>query len=107
MKLIVAIVNSDDASMVMSELTKNKFSVTKLQTSGGFLRTGNATFLIGVDEEKVEEAIAIIREFSSQRKQIIPVNPTYMDESMVSIPVEVNVGGATVFILDVEQFMKL
>lgn len=107
MKLIIAIVNNEDASLVLSELTKAGFSVTKLSTSGGFLRAGNITFLIGVEDEKVADVISVIREFSSQRKQMMPINAAYIGDSMLSVPVEVNIGGATVFVLDVERFCKL
>lgn len=107
MKLIIAIVNSEDASAVLSELTGQGFSVTKLATSGGFLRAGNVTMMIGVEEEQVQQALSVIEEFSSQRKQQVPVNSTYIGDSMISVPVEVTVGGATVFVLDVEQFYKL
>lgn len=107
MKLIIAIVNSEDASAVLSELTGQGFSVTKLATSGGFLRAGNVTMMIGVEEEQVQKALSLIEEFSSQRKQQVPVNSTYIGDSMITVPVEVTVGGATVFVLDVEQFYKL
>ena len=107
MKLIVAIVNSEDTPAVLSELTAASYSVTKLSTSGGFLRAGNMTMLIGVEKEKVKDALAIIEEFSSRRTQPVPVNSTYIGGSLISVPVEVTVGGATVFVLDVEQFYKL
>ena len=107
MKLIIAIVNSEDASAVLSELTGQGFSVTKLATSGGFLRAGNVTMMIGVEEEQVQKALSVIEEFSSQRKQQVPVNSTYIGDSMITVPVEVTAGGATVFVLDVEQFYKL
>ena len=74
MKLLIAIVNNEDASLVISELNKAGFMVTKLATSGGFLRAGNVTMLTGVEDEKVGDALAVIEEFSSQRKQITPVN---------------------------------
>ena len=105
MKLIVAIINNDDANTVMSNLTKAGYSAT---TSGGFLRSGNITLLIGVEKNKVDDVINIIGEYSSQRKKITPVNTTYIGESMLSsMPVEVTVGGATIFVLDVEQFYKI
>ncbi len=107
MKLIIAIVNSEDAPAVLSELTGGGFSVTKLSTSGGFLRAGNVTMMIGVEDEKVKDALSIIEEFSSRRQQQVPVDSVYMGESLISLPVEVTVGGATVFVLDVEQFYKL
>lgn len=108
MKLIVAIINSDDAHSVMIHLTKAGYTATKLATSGGFLRAGNVTLLIGVEAKKVDDVINIIGEYSSQRKKITPVNTTYIGESMLSsMPVEVTVGGATIFVLDVEQFYKI
>ena len=82
MKLIIAIVNSEDASAVLSELTGQGFSVTKLATSGGFLRAGNVTMMIGVEEEQVQKALSVIEEFSSQRKQQVPVNSTYIGDSV-------------------------
>ncbi len=108
MKLIVAIINSDDANSVMSNLTKEGYSATRLSTSGGFLRAGNVTLLIGVEKAKVDDVINVIGKYSSQRKKITPVNNTYMGESLLSsTPVEVTVGGATIFVLDVEQFYKI
>lgn len=108
MKLVIAIINSDDSSAVMSNLTKSGYAVTKLSTSGGFLRAGNVTLLIGVEEKKTDDVINIIGQYSSQRKKITPVNTTYIGESMLSsMPVEVTVGGATIFVIDVEQFYKI
>ena len=108
MKLILAIVSNDDSSAVSAALTKGGFSVTRLATTGGFLRAGNVTLLLGVENNKVDEVINIIGEYSKQRKQITPVNTTYIGESMLSsMPVEVIIGGATIFVLDVEQFYKI
>lgn len=108
MKLVVAIINNDDVNAVMSNLTKEGYSATKLNTSGGFLRAGNITLLIGVEAKKVDDVINIIGKHSSQRKKITPVNATYIGETMLtSMPVEVTVGGATIFVLDVEQFYKI
>ncbi len=108
MKLVVAIINNDDVNAVMSNLTEEGYSATKLNTSGGFLRSGNVTLLIGVEAKKVDDVINIIGKHSSQRKKITPVNSTYIGETMLtSMPVEVTVGGATIFVLDVEQFYKI
>ena len=72
MKLILAIINFDDANAVTHALTKKGFSSTKLATTGGFLMAGNVTILVGVDEEKVQTVIDIIKEHSHSRKQMIP-----------------------------------
>ncbi|NLP47343.1 MAG: transcriptional regulator [Clostridiales bacterium] len=107
MKLIVAIVNNDDCHAVLSELSKNKFSATKLSTSGSFLRAGNATLLIGAADESVAEIIEIIKNFSSKRTQMVETGPSFAGETFMSMPIEVTVGGATVFVLDVDEFHKL
>ena len=107
MKLIIAIVNNDDYHAVQGEITKNGFSATKLATSGGFLRAGNATLLIGAEDEKVNDVIEIIRQFSSKRTQMVETTPAFANEAFMTMPVEVTVGGATVFVLDVDQFFKL
>lgn len=107
MKLIIAIVNSDDASSVQGSLTENGFFVTKLATSGGFLKKGNVTFFVGTDEERVEEALAVIKASSKKRVEKEPtVPPTEMGEFFTPVMVDVLVGGATVFVLDVDQFKK-
>ena len=105
MKLILAIVSSDDSGELISVLTKNNFSVTKLATTGGFLRAGNTTVIIGVDEEKVEEVFSIIKSTCSTRKQITTNQAPF--GGVMPYPIEIEVGGATVFVLDVDQFIKL
>jgi len=107
MKLIMAIISGDDSSKVSRALTKSNFSVTKLATTGGFLMAGNTTFLIGTEDEKVEEVIDILRKNSKTRKQMVPTSASYGVGMFSSMPIEVQVGGATVFIMDVAQFIKL
>ena len=70
MKLILAIVNDEDGNKVINELSKNGFSVTKLATTGGFLKAGNITMIIGTDDDKVQDVIEIIRSKSHRRTQI-------------------------------------
>ena len=110
MKLILAVVNSEDSQAVLNELTRTGFAVTNLSTSGAFLRTKNATLLIGTEDEKVSQAVEIISQFSSKRTQPVPKNASaYMSEGFVNSvsQQEITVGGATVFVLSVDQFYKL
>lgn len=107
MKLIIAVINPDDANAVIRNLSKNGFSSTKLSTTGGFLMSGNATVLIGVDEEKVQQVIDIIHEYSHSHKQLIPATAEVGYGYYPNVPVEVNVGGATIFVVDVERFEQL
>ena len=107
MKLIFAIVSNDDSSRVSKELTKNRFSVTRLATTGGFLMAGNTTFLIGTDDDKVDEVISIIGKHTKKRTQMVPSSASYGVGMYTSFPVEVQVGGATIFVTNIERFEKL
>lgn len=108
MKLIFAIINDEDGYKVMDELNKNKFSVTKLHSSGGFLKAGNTTLLVGVQEDQVDKVIDIIKGKSKSRKQIMnsSMAPNGMGGMFMPYPVEIVVGGATIFVLNVERFEK-
>ena len=103
MKLIVAIINLDDVASVIKKLIKSGFSSTKLTSIGGLLKEGNMTILVGVPDEKLDEAMAIIEKYSHSR--VRRVHTPSLD-GMDSPLTEVNVGGATVFVLDCEQFMR-
>ncbi len=107
MKLVLAIVGNDDQAAVLSALTAESFQATKLATTGGFLKAGNTTFLIGVEDNKVNRVIEIITEYSSKRTQVVP-SSTAMDVGMyTSFPIEITVGGATIFVLNVEHYEKI
>ena len=107
MKLILAIVSNDDSGAVASAMTKAGYQITKLATTGGFLMAGNTTFISGVADEKVQDVIDLIAKHSSRRTQVVPSTST-MDVGMYSsFPVEVSVGGATIFVLNVEKFQKV
>ncbi len=108
MKLITAIINKRDSGEVCHSLSEAGFYFTKIATSGGFLRTGNVTLLIGIEDEKVEGALGIIRKNSAQRVEAVPDAPYGESVSFITpSPVTVPVGGATVFITDVTHFEKM
>ena len=107
MKLIFAIVQNDDSKRLIRTLVQHSISVTRISTTGGFLHGGNTTLMIGVEKEKLDETLEIIKSKSSTRKEfmVIPSTlPGYADSSPT--PVQVTLGGATVFIVDVEQFYR-
>lgn len=107
MKLVLAIVGNDDSSMVSAALTKGGFAVTKLATTGGFLKAGNTTFIVGADDDKVEQVISIISAQSRRRTQLVPSTTTMELGAYSSFPVEVTVGGSTIFVLNVDRFEKV
>lgn len=109
MKLIIAIVQDEDASRLVSKLMNEGFGVTKLATTGGFLRAGNTTLLVGVDDNKLEAAMGVIEKVCKSRKQLAtaPTSMSGVNGVYSPYPIEVMVGGATVFVLSVDQFVKL
>ena len=107
MKLITAIVNKEDSKAVCNELLRNKFYVTRLATTGGFLMAGNMTLLIGTEDEKVGECINLIASCSKQRVEVVPSTASYGIGVTTAYPLQVTVGGATIFVTNVERFEKL
>lgn len=111
MKLVFAIVNNEDDHVVIKHLNKEGFSVTKMASTGGFLRVGNTTLLVGTSEEDVEKVINIIRDHSKRRKQLLVNTEPYIGslspDSAVTRTNQIEVGGATIFVVDVEKFEKV
>lgn len=109
MKLVFAIVQTDDAGKLTEALRERNFQFTLISTTGGFLRAGNATILIGVDTAQLEEVLKIIKKNCVTRTQFVNPMPPVMEpgELYLAQPVEVQVGGATVFVMDVERFEKI
>lgn len=109
MKLVISIVQDEDAPKLVDRLMKEGFGVTKLASTGGFLRAGNTTLLIGVEKAKVDYVIEIISDLCQMRTQLTtsPAPTTWSSGVYMPYPVEVQVGGATIFVLDVDQFQKV
>lgn len=109
MKLIIAIIQDEDSGKLIEKLTEDKVSSTKLPSSGGFLREGNTTLLIGVEEEKVDGVIETIKQKCKSRTKVTatPLTTGWISSVYSPQAIEVPVGGATVFVVDVEQFKKL
>lgn len=106
MKMILAIVSNDDSGRVSAHLTAEGYSVTRLATTGGFLRAGNTTLLVGVEDSQVDAVIDIIAHNSKKRTRKAPAPTPGMGGVASVFPVEVTVGGATIFVMDVERFEK-
>ncbi|QSO50626.1 cyclic-di-AMP receptor [Alicyclobacillus curvatus] len=106
MKMVIAIVQDKDSPKLAQNLVNAGVRATKLASTGGFLHAGNTTFLIGTGEERVPEVLDLIKSSCRSREQVVtPMSPMGSQvESYVPYPVSVQVGGATVFVLDVEQF---
>ena len=108
MKLIMGIVNSDDADRLVNTLNKAGYRATTISTTGGFLRQGNATIFIGTEDEDVPKVLQLIKDNCHTRTQYVNPLPPVMEpgEMYIPSPVEVQVGGANVFVLEVTEFAR-
>ncbi len=111
MKIIYAIVSSDDGNRVTEVLNENQYMVTKLATTGGFLKKGNCTLMIGTEADKVDHAIELIKETCGKRQKItcnVPApNISSISAGYMMMPMTVELGGATIFVTDVERYEKI
>ncbi len=107
MKLIMAIISSDDARDALDRLTKAGFRATVISTTGGFLREGNTTIFLGTEDQAVAQAVEVLRQTCRRRTQWVSPLPTLEGPGLeMSEPIEVSVGGAVVFVMNVEQFLQ-
>ncbi len=109
MKLVIAVVHDDDADELVEKLIANKFRSTKLASTGGFLKEGNTTLLMGVDRDKIDAVIDIIKDVCKVRKQTYttPIPPTGSAGVFIPYPIDIVVGGATIFVVDIDRFEKV
>src|SRR5688500_2282832 len=108
MKLIVAVIHDRDQKRTSDALLRAQFKFTKIASTGGFLREGNVTMLIGAAADEVENVLQILNESSRMREQYVNVLPPEASPvgTFLTSPVKVQVGGAIAFVLDVERFER-
>ena len=109
MKLVTAIVHNEDAAALVDALLEKEYRATRVNSSGGFLKQGNATILVGVEDNQVDAVLELISANCHSRKQFVNPMPPIMEpgEFYMPYPVEVQFGGATVFVLDVARYERL
>jgi uncharacterized protein YaaQ len=109
MKLIVAVVQGKDADPLLQGLTSKGYRATQINSAGGFLRESNVTLLIGVPDEYVADVMQIVEENCHSRTQFVnPLMPIMEPgEFYMSNPVEVLVGGATVFVVNISRYERI
>ncbi len=108
MKLVLTVVHDRDKNKISEALLRNGFKFTKIGSTGGFLREGNVTLLIGVEEDQLDKVLSVIGESCKTREQFVNVLPP--DAAPVGAfmpsPVKVLVGGAVAFVINVERFER-
>jgi uncharacterized protein YaaQ len=106
MKLVLAVIQDADASALVRVLSANAFDVTKLASTGGFLRAGNTTLMIGVTDERLAELQQHVQQ-TCHTRLVTHNGPTdEQREGSVNNPVQVAVGGAVLFVMGVQEFVK-
>lgn len=109
MKLMFIIINQDNENDVTTSLIKGGFQITKLATSGGFLKKGNTTLMSCVEDEKVKQAIDIIKSECGEHQSVdidIPITLPSASMSLQTVPTKIEIGGATIIVTDVFLFEK-
>ena len=111
MKMIMAILHKDDELETIEELNIAGYMVTKLATTGGFLKKKSTTIMVVVDDEKVAEALKIIKKNSGERKTITYANPALISgqssmSAAPSVPINVQVGGTSHYVVPMDTILK-
>lgn len=109
MKLLIAVVHKEDTDELIETLTQKKYPATCLESSGGFLKNKNTTIFLGIEDKKIPDVLSIIKKICKSRKEYVSPAPAVIEPGEFLMPssVEVKVGGATVFILNIEKCEKL
>ncbi len=111
MKMVFAIISKADEDITVTALNEAGFFATRLSTIGGFLKKTNTSVIVGTEDEKVSQVLDILKKYAGKRIDEMP----YVAPSMARacngvgtpyVTVPTNAGGATVFVLDVDQFEK-
>ena len=108
-KLVIAVVHNEDARVMIDALLAHEYRATWLHSSGGFLKQSNATILVGVEDAKVDDVVALVRDNCRARTQTVSPIPPIMEpgEFFMPYPLEVEVGGAVVFVLPIERLERI
>ena len=107
MKLIIAIVQDEDSENLIRNLNENNFKVTKISSTGGFLKAGNVTILSGIEDEELDKFMVILEENSKTREVKRTIQPVNIPgQAMIPVPITVKVGGATIFVTNVVDFKR-
>ena len=105
-KLVIAIIHDEDAGSVMGALQEAGYRVTRLASRGGFLRSRNTTLLVGLEDEQVGPAITIIEGNCEPRTQQVPIE-AFAGMEASWLPTEVTHGGATIFVVPLDEIRRL
>lgn len=109
MKLLIAVIQRQDENGLVKALNSHRIGVTRVSSQGGFLREGNVTLFIVVDDARVDEVLQLVRTHCYTRTKFVAPLPPIAEsgEFYPSTPVEVQVGGASIFVIKVQEQARL
>ena len=105
-KLLIAIVHAQDAGQLVEALRGADLRVTEVLSRGGFLQARNTMLYIGVEDAQVPHAMRLIEENCSSRTENVPAEPLGGIEANW-LPTEVTHGGATVFVVPLDEIRRI
>ncbi len=107
MKMVFLVVQDDDVQKLIKDLVKNEFRVTKLPSTGGFLKRGSTTVFLGIEDRELPKLKEVISKNCKVRKEIMPSIPVISQGILsTSEPIEINVGGAVMFVVNLEKIER-
>lgn len=109
MKLVIIVTQKKDSKKLEEALVENNYQLTKLDSSGGFLKKKNHTFLVGINDEKLDSLLELVGNICKKRKEIVTA-PDFggtLGETLITNGAKVQEGGATIFVTEVSKFMKV
>ncbi len=111
MKLVVIVTHKENEKELEEVLVKKNLPLTRLDSRGGFLKQKNTTFILGVEEEKIDEIMGIVKKVCKTKEEFMAAPATAVPDPGDGLPLnsstKVKVGGATVFVADVDKFLKV
>ncbi len=109
-KLLLAVFQGEDYERVVTELNRGGFYVTLLNSVGGFLKKRSVTIMVGLDSDKLEQALTILKKFAGERVETVYQNPMMIREPNMDIapviPMKLPCGGVAVFVLDMDRMER-
>lgn len=110
MKLVLIITQKENEKNLEEAFVSRKYSLTKWESRGGFLKKKNYTFCLGVEDEKVENVLEIVKETCRTKEEMVGPMPAISGlsgETLAESSTKIKVGGATCFILDIEKVLRV
>ncbi len=109
MKLLIAVIQRQDEAGLIKELNAQRIGVTRIGSQGGFLREGNITLFIVIEDSRLEDVLQLVRTHCYTRTKFVAPLPPIAEsgEFYPSTPIEVQVGGASVFVVSVAEQGRL